>query len=79
MLSRDCVYRLPRGNLSVHINVTITTFARTCLIPEQKLGRIENLSFGAMPSLLISDLVKARQDLPYTRALTSIRYKRKHK
>ena len=84
--SRNPVYPLPQGALSVHINGDNNHVYRYNYYSwmEPGLNRWEGFSFSAMPRSNISDLAKARQDLPlatplwydYTRRsrLTCIHY-----
>ena len=66
-----CVHVIPYIHchkwISPYISMaTITTFPGTSVMPiENGLNRGESFSFGAMPSLNIPDLAKAKQDLPF--------------
>ena len=66
MRSRNTLYPLPQGVFSVHINGDrnhVSSYKSYSLM-ETTLNRRESLSFSAMPSPNISDLAKAKQDLP---------------
>ena len=66
MRSHTPVYPLPQRAFSVHINGDHNHVSRYEFYSEMETGfnRPESFSFGAMPSPNISDLTKARQDLP---------------
>ena len=66
MRSHTPVYPLPQRAFSVHINGDHNPVSRYEFYSEMETGfnRPESFSFGAMPSPNISDLTKARQDLP---------------
>ena len=66
MRSRNTLYPLLQGAFSVHINGDhnhVSSYKSYSLM-ETTLNRRESLSFSAMPSPNISDLAKAKQDLP---------------
>ena len=67
MRSRNPLYPLPKGPISVHINGDHNPFSRykSYSSMESGLNRRERFSFGAMPSPNIPVLTKVRQDLPF--------------
>ena len=66
MRSRNPVYALLQGTFSVHINDdhNYVSSCKPYSRMETRLNRQESFSFSAMPSPNISDLAKAKQDLP---------------
>ena len=68
MRSRNPVYPLPQGSLSIYSNVTITTFPGASLISEWKFGWLnkqESFFFGATPTPNIPEVAKGRSIYPY--------------
>ena len=67
MRSRNTVYPLLQGDFSVYIygNHNNVSRCKSYSSMENGLNRRESFSFGATPSPDISDLAKARQDLPF--------------
>ena len=66
MRSRNPVYSLLQGAYSIHINDDHNHVSRYKFYSWMEIGlnRRESFSFGAMPCPNISDLAKARKDLP---------------